>query len=86
MLDLHICNGPMGVLAEAGRAPRCFGWRGTSIVMATQNGCQRNGLQPERDKYNLFSQHGRVAELADARDLKSRVRKGRAGSSPASAI
>ena len=29
---------------------------------------------------------GRVAELAYARDLKSRVRKGRAGSSPASAI
>ena len=28
---------------------------------------------------------GRVAELADARDLKSRVRKGRGGSSPPSA-
>ena len=86
MLDLHIGNGPIGVLPEAGRAPRWFGWCRRSIAFAAQNGCQRNGRQPEHDNKTLGFQHGRVAELADARDLKSRVRKGRAGSSPASAI
>ena len=38
------------------------------------------------EKNNIVRPPAGVAELADARDLKSRVRKGRAGSSPASGI
>ena len=42
-----------------------------------------NSLRSSSSKANRFD--GRVAELADAQDLKSCVRLGRAGSSPASA-
>lgn len=59
-------------------------WQFLTMMTGEAESVRQECVAPNHRR-EIANCHGRVAELADARDLKSRVRKGRGGSSPPSA-